>query len=393
MRSAGEIAIPQTAAELTPEWFTSVIAPPARIIEVAVTPVGAGVGFMGELYRCGLSWEQSTSGQHPESVIVKLPSNNPDNRALGEALRSYEREIEIYRLLGQDLGVSMPRLYHAALDSDPAPWLDRPIVFLLERLSVAAVNRLLMAFVKLSGKSQRRYLLVIEDICDARPPTQLQGGSLDDASSALKVLARFHAANWMRQQAIQRLDWLWPLNRTPKAFQASYRRNRDAFVQQWGPSLGAPVIAWLDDIDDRLPEMSNSLVAAPWTLVHGDFRLDNLLFRPDGEIVVLDYQGVGYGRPGFDVAYFITTALDPQHKFAETDLLHAYHDELLAAGVTEYAWDELLIDCTLTKGLLAHRFVCGRDLLDTDIDGSEASLLDVMTTRAMGWFAPNSRSA
>ncbi len=381
--------IPQSPEELTPRWFSEVMRPPQRVIDVAVSTVGAGVGFMGQLFRCELTWDVGCASDLPASVIVKMPSANPENRALGEAVRAYEREILLYRSLGQDLGMAMPRLHYAAMDPDPAPWLEPPIVFLLEKLPVAGVNWLLMKFVKLSGKSSRRYLLVIEDIDDARAPTQVEGGSLDDAEAALKVLARFHAANWMRQQAVDGTRLIWPINRTPKAYQASYRRNRDTFVDQWGPSLGAETIAWLDEIDLRLPQISDALASEPWTLMHGDFRLDNVLFRPDGAIVVLDYQGVGVARPGFDVAYFITTALDPAHKAQEEALLRAYHDSLIAAGVTTYTWDDLIADCTHTKALLAHRLICGRDLLDTEMDGSEESLVDIMTRRAMGWFAPS----
>ena len=90
-----------------------------------------------------------------------------------------------------------------------------------------------------------------------------------------------------------------------------------AFVERFGDAVDDDIVARLDEIQERVPAISASLAAAPWTLLHGDFRLDNLLFRPDDEIVVLDLQGLSAGRPAVDVAYFITTALDAEHRDEE----------------------------------------------------------------------------
>jgi thiamine kinase-like enzyme len=72
--------------------------------------------------------------------------------------------------------------------------------------------------------------------------------------------------------------------------------------------------------------------------MHGDYRLDNLLFTPDrSAITVVDWQTLGAGLPARDLAYFTATSLLP-HQRAELDeaLVTAYHDELLSYGVTDY---------------------------------------------------------
>ena len=120
--------------------------------------------------------------------------------------------------------------------------------------------------------------------------------------------------------------------------------------------------------------------------MHGDFRLDNVLFRPDGEIVVLDYQGLSRGRPGMDVAYFITTALTIEHREQEDRLLGAYHEALVTAGISSYSREMLQDDCRLAKEALAHRIVGAADVLDTEITADEESLIDVMQLRVLDWL-------
>ena len=85
-----------------------------------------------------------------------------------------------------------------------------------------------------------------------------------------------------------------------------------------------------DIVIDRLgshisAEDQETLVAAmssvtPWlmaepkryALMHGDYRLDNMLFDPDRtRITVVDWQTVGIGLPARDLAYFTATSLEP----------------------------------------------------------------------------------
>jgi hypothetical protein len=72
--------------------------------------------------------------------------------------------------------------------------------------------------------------------------------------------------------------------------------------------------------------------------MHGDYRLDNMLFDPDRtRITVVDWQTLGSGLPARDLAYFTATSLLPEVR-AEVDdaLVDAYHAELLSYGITGY---------------------------------------------------------
>jgi hypothetical protein len=81
----------------------------------------------------------------------------------------------------------------------------------------------------------------------------------------------------------------------------------------------------------------------PQGLVHGDFRLDNLLFgsrESTKELTVVDWQTVGWGGAMTDAAYFIGGGLQPaDRRRHERELLGEYHDALQAQGVDSIPWE------------------------------------------------------
>ncbi|MBM37149.1 MAG: hypothetical protein CL460_08270 [Acidimicrobiaceae bacterium] len=377
--------IPQTSHEFDAEWFTSTIGPQygGVVTDVETEVVGEGIGFLGELHRCTLTWQGGVDA--PRSVIVKIPSKVAKNRSLGEGLAVYEREIRVYSEMTDDLGIPTPEFIYADFDSNPAPWMETLFVFLFDKLPVPAVSRVLDVLLLLGAKSPRRYLLMMEDIHDARPPTQVAGGSIEDALVGLDLLARFHAHNWCNPGRRDPHPIIWSIGRLPKVVQASYRRNRHAFVDRFGALIGDDVVAKMDEVQMRLPELCSQMERDPWTLCHGDYRLDNLMFRPDGQIVVLDWQGLAWGRPGWEVAYFITTALEPHHRAEEQTMLRRYHEVLVNAGVEDYSYEELIEDVTISKAILAHRMVAGDDLLDTEVESADSDFIEVLVKRVVGW--------
>ena len=381
--------IPQEGSEFTADWFTDLFQEQygAAVLDVSREVIGTGVGFVGEIHRCFLSWD-AMRGDLPASVIVKVPSKLPLNRSLGEGLQLYEREVIAYEKLASNMGLPMPNVLYSAMDDDPTPWLDSVINFLFSRLPLGGVSWLTVKFLELASKNPRlrRYVLVLEDIADARPPSQVEGGSLDDALISLETLAKFHAHHWMKEESIAVSDRIWALNRLPKVSQASYARNREEFIGRFGELVGDEKMRVIDDTQDRLEDLLAPLAQDPWTLLHGDYRLDNIMFRPNGEIVVIDYQLLCKGRPGWDVAYFITTALSADYKSEEETMLKHYHETLLRAGITNYSFEELVDDVELTKLLLAHRLVGSRDAFDTELQNSDETFVDVVVKRVVGWI-------
>ena len=297
--------IPQEGSEFTADWFTDLFQEQygAAVLDVSREVIGTGVGFVGEIHRCSLMWDANRDDL-PTSVIVKVPSKLPLNRSLGEGLQLYEREVVAYQELSRNMGLPMPDVLHSAMDDDPTPWLDTVITFLFSRLPLGGVSWLTVKFLQLASKNPklRRYVLVLEDISDARPPSQVEGGSLDDALISLATLAKFHAHHWMNEESIAVSDRIWAVNRLPKVIQASYARNREEFVGRFGDLVGKEKMQVIDDAQERLEDLLAPLARDPWTLLHGDYRLDNIMFRSNGEIVVIDYQLLCKGRPGWDLS-------------------------------------------------------------------------------------------
>jgi aminoglycoside phosphotransferase (APT) family kinase protein len=75
-----------------------------------------------------------------------------------------------------------------------------------------------------------------------------------------------------------------------------------------------------------------------FALLHGDYRLDNLLFDPGrNRVSVVDWQTLGVGLPARDLAYFTATSLNsPLRSAIEDDLVEEYYRALLGHGVTGY---------------------------------------------------------
>jgi aminoglycoside phosphotransferase (APT) family kinase protein len=105
-------------------------------------------------------------------------------------------------------------------------------------------------------------------------------------------------------------------------------------------------------IEERLATniipLMGELSRRPWTMMHGDFRLDNLLFPPlpDGEaIAVIDWQITSRGRGAFDLGYFFCTSMEADvRRKHERDLMDLYFATLVDGGVTDYSREELLRD-------------------------------------------------
>jgi aminoglycoside phosphotransferase (APT) family kinase protein len=121
-------------------------------------------------------------------------------------------------------------------------------------------------------------------------------------------------------------------------------------------------------------------------VVHGDFRLDNLLFGGP-RVAVVDWQTVKIGPALSDVAYFIGSALLPEvRRDHEAALVRSYHHQLAEAGVT-LPWDECWADYRrypfdgLLMGIVASMLVArtprGDDMFMAMVDRHGRQALDL----------------
>ena len=330
--------IPETPEALTPEWLNDVLAPAERISDVHQEVLGEGEGFVGDILRLSLN---DASG-HVSSLIAKLPKL--ENRAVGELLGAYEREIMFYQTLGQRLPVRSPALFYADFDRDKGSENQEIILRKADALPrwTNAITARLGRWI--AGAKKRRYILLIEDLATAQPGDQVAGADRDRCAAALREVARMHAAYWNAPE-LEEQFWLLPMDIDVNMRQRMAVDARQTFADVF-PEANVLLTPYLDEACDQGIDMTRELAAGPTTLLHYDLRLDNLMFDGD-DIVFIDWQLVRRGNPAYDVAYFLSSAVTDDGPAG--DLLEVYLQTLIDHGVTGY--DQAQLEADYRKSL------------------------------------------
>src|SRR4029077_11694666 len=76
-------------------------------------------------------------------------------------------------------------------------------------------------------------------------------------------------------------------------------------------------------------------------LSHADWRLDNLFFTPDDDVVAVDWQLVDRSVAPRDLAYLVTQSLNVETRAGYEQAFTAYLEDLAAEGITpdaDWAW-------------------------------------------------------
>lgn len=389
--------IPQTVQELTPAWLTQVLRAggtlrEASVIDVSSEILGEGEGFVGQIARLRLTLDRSEPGA-PETLIAKIPTPVEQNRAGGEMLGAYEREIHFYRSLAPEVAIPTPRLFHAEMDPNPAANYAVGIIRFLERLPWWLLRLLVAFFQWIARFSKRRYLLLLEDLAPARVGDQVAGCSLEEAERVLRALARAQAKLW-RSPKLDGHYWIADLDVAPRMFHIAFRRSRAAFDARFRDHQPDHVFTLADWLDTHAVELFRRLGQAPPTIIHGDYRLDNLFF--DGSrVIAADWQGVARGPGVFDIAYFLSGCVHAEASPPEIEvLLRAYHDELVEGGVRDYPYDACRRDYERALLLHLHRLVMvdqlemgearGKDLVEVWLSRLAARLQGVRPEELLG---------
>lgn len=274
-----------------------------RVISVREEPIGTGQ--MSESRRLHLTYSGPSS--LPGTLIAKFPSGDEKSRAAGRATRCYEVESSFYRDLHGALDVGAPSCFHVERDEETDD-----------------------------------FLLLLEDLAPCRQGDQLDGCSPDEAGACVDELVKLHGPLW-NSPFLGRLAWL---NRSTSKERSGSR----ALMQSVYPSF---VERYHDRLDPSTSRLVEQFVHNPGTyfhrdlphrtVVHGDFRLDNLLFRGRG-VGVVDFQTVTHACGAQDLAYFLGAGLQvDDRRDHERDLVRRWVDGLAGYGVTialEAAWTE-----------------------------------------------------
>lgn len=292
---------------ITPAWLNTVLAGAlggARV--VAVKTARVGTGHVGDSFRIALDFDRPTNA--PASLVAKLPSADPASRATAAAMRTYEVEVGFYREMATRLPIRTPRCYHVAYE----PASDE-------------------------------FVLLLEDLAPARQGDQIAGCSLEHALLAVQELPKLHAPRWGDPQ-LAAIPWLNRADPASSGGMPTLVANLfEGFRTRYADRLDADVLELAERLMPALPAYFANRPGA-WTVTHGDFRLDNLMFGTDAggpPIAVLDWQTAALGPGISDLSYFIGASLMPDaRRRHEKDLVRLYHYRLVAAGVDSLSWEE-----------------------------------------------------
>ena len=312
------LSFPISPSELTASWLTERLRTSGTISKASVVahtlePIGEGVGMLAVISRVGLTYDYDEPGA-PQSIIAKFATPNEGNRAVAAAFKVYEREALFLRDVAHHTTVPIPAVYGVDIDLP-------------------------------SGE----FVLLMEDLGGYRTGDQVAGCGPQDAMLVLDAAAPLHAAFWGRTDDplvafAPRVDGDTQLIGMSAACASGW----ETCMERFGSVVPAVIHEARERYTGAAQDLHRRMGARPQTLLHGDLRLDNIMFGTDPSqraAVVIDWQGLIVSCAAQDVAYLLTQNLTIENRRAhEHELLVHYHSRLVENGVTDYSFAQFEAD-------------------------------------------------
>ena len=292
------MTIPCKPEDLTADWLGGVLGTPVASVEVTAI----GTGQTGATYRVAATYAGGP-GDAPATFAVKLPAQ--DDAVRERVALGYLSEVEFYSTVTTQMAIPVPGCFHSEISSDGAD-----------------------------------FVLLMADMAPAVQGDQIAGCTTAEAALAVEALAGLHGPSWG--------DRRWfdlPSIVMPKPGDAEAAKGLGD-VAVMAADITLDKLGGKVSDEDRLTLTTSMGLVTPWlmaeperfSLMHGDYRLDNLLFDPERtRVTVVDWQTIGLGLPTRDLAYFAATSLRPDDRAGlERDLVERYHRALVGYGVPDY---------------------------------------------------------
>jgi hypothetical protein len=249
------------------------------------------------------------------------------------------RESRFYQEIGPDAGIRTPTCYYSAMDV-----------------------------------AQTRHVLLLDDPGPVGLHATSPDYTIDEAHRALKAVAGMHA-KWWDSEKLKEFSWLASgesqslMMAAPRKFRAS----TDAVKERFSGRLPDGLEGVGDRYGPVIPQIMQRNAVSPLTLVHGEFRPENLYFSDDDDgVMAVTWQLAGRWHGASDVAYFIPYALATEDRRQhEQSLPRTYYGALTDNGIANYSYDLLLEHYRL--GLLRNLsvFVIADENVDLEVSEGE----------------------
>lgn len=306
MADSPSSSIPERPFDITASWLEAALGAHAgSLADFEVTRIGEGAGIVGVIARATLQWRPGT-GQHPESVVIKLAIDDPVIRGRPAYRIMTERETRFYNELAAECGVRTPTVHVAQFDAD-------------------------------SGASA----IVMEDLGHA---TIYQTGTAPAAAIVAvgRHIARLHA-RWWNDPRLAAMDWL----NSPDTVTNLYTATARAAVPSVLPWLevNAPDMAELALL--RLEVAERGVMPAlslPPTLAHADLGLKNVAFVGE-EPVLFDWALASRTAAPVDLVTLVSESYGASVPYGLAQaVLPAYFEGLCAMGVSGVSYEQVQQD-------------------------------------------------
>lgn len=310
-------SFPDHPDQLDAQWLTNTLhasgalAADRHVAAFEVTPVGAGTGLIGMVMRVHLHYAGGTPGDEPATLVLKFAHPVAENRAIGNNTRMYEREVSFFNEIAGALDMAMPRCHFAAVNPE-------------------------------TGEN----IVVLEDLDAYRPGDQVAGATVEECRRIIDAMAPLHAAYWGRTDTAllataMRIDTSYA-EAFPPSLYATWERCRELFAHVITPD----VLAVTEQYVANLPRLHQLMGQRTQSVVHGDVRLDNVMFGDDTTVhplVLIDWQAIMVSNPLHDLAYLLSQSLSVEDRRAHEDELIAYYCEAVRR---HGAGEVTLAECT-----------------------------------------------
>jgi hypothetical protein len=321
---------PKKPQEITPEWIDYAfsqagICNSRAIRDVKVERLGPHVkGLLSSICRVNISHEVNDS-ELPTSVVIKFPSELEERKNFGNHYHAFERELRFYRELAERSPIRTLKCYFNIMDVENGV-----------------------------------YILVLEDVGSWMPGDQVKGLTINQTKSAVKAISKFHGY-WWDSIELENLKWMPEENRDSIHL---FCDNWKDFSKEHKKVLSNRDIAAGELIARSGQKIHDLSLISPRTIIHYDFRADNMMFNKHDEILVLDWQLANRSFGAFDVVRAVCGShhgvLKQSHHH---EFLNLWYDGLLKSGVQNYkienGWDDYRLGIILSSYVPvgAHHFL------------------------------------
>jgi aminoglycoside phosphotransferase (APT) family kinase protein len=199
----------------------------------------------------------------------------------------------------------------------------------------------------------------------------------------VRNLAGLHAPLWNDPSLFEHRDFLGAMTGDRAEFLGGITQSAaEVFCERYADELGADAATLRASaaLTGRWVGITTGVVA----LLHGDYRLDNLMFPEQGDgVIAVDWQTLTVAPPGRDLGYFLATSLHVDDRRAHQDALVAeYVDAVRRLGVTELTVDQCAAEVRL--GLLQAPMITmiGAAYATAERSASADAMFLAMATRA-----------